>query len=231
MSPQPTYAPGARSARTIRVNQARANMPEGDLIGTVLRHEIEQIRLDNFDSFELHVLIQPTPRAKPIIDADGNQIGFDEYDFDQWSQPPKAMKVGLSRSGPRVWYMKEWRHVSYFLRHLTTSNEWNARGGSSTANAMQLRWKQQARWWLANGKKFPLLDLPAEIREIIYGYVFGAVVQPYPTVRARRLGPSSYSAKRTNYNLLHTCKLVHKEASNILFQYTRKFSVFKPLFR
>ena len=59
-------------------------MQQGDLVGDVLRHEIERFRLDNFDSFELHVLIHPTTRAKPIIDADGNQIGFDEYDFDQW---------------------------------------------------------------------------------------------------------------------------------------------------
>jgi hypothetical protein len=35
---------------------------------------------------------------------------------------------------------------------------------------------QQSRWWLANDKHFPLFNLPAELREKIYGYVFGEVV-------------------------------------------------------
>jgi hypothetical protein len=203
-------------------------MQPGDLIGDVLRHEIEQFRLENFDSFELHVLIHPTTRAKPIIDADGNHIGFDEYDFDQWSRPPKPIKVGLSRGGPKIWYMKQWRPLSSFLQHLKPSADWNDDGNSSTLKSMQLRWEQQARWWLANGKKFPLLDLPAELRNLIYGHVFGAFVEPYPTARARRLGPSTYNtlAKTPNFNLLQTCKLVHNEASHILFHFTRKFPIF-----
>lgn len=200
-------------------------MPEQDLIGIVLRHEIEKFRLANFDSFELHMLIQPSARAKPIVDADGNSIGFDEYDFEQWSRPPKPIKVGLSRSGPRIWYMKQWCPVTSYLQHLDPSGDWKDGSGSSASNAKQLRWEQQARWWLANGKKFPILDLPAEIRNIIYGYVFGAVVQPYPATRAGGLGLSSSTAvaKGSKFNLLQTCKLVSSEASHTLFHSIRKF--------
>lgn len=204
-------------------------MPDGDLIATVLRNEIEQFRLANFDTFELYVLIHPSSRAKPITDADGIQIGFDEYDFEQWSRPPKPIKVGLSRSGPRIWYMKQWQPVNAFLEHVKP--EWNNDGDFSTSKSVQLRREQQARWWLANGKSFQLLNLPAEIRNIIYGYALGPVVEPYPAARARRLGPSTYtrSASRPNFDLLRTCKLVHKEASDILFHFTRKYSLFIPM--
>ncbi|KAH3984787.1 hypothetical protein HBI26_061390 [Parastagonospora nodorum] len=38
----------------------------------------------------------------------------------------------------------------------------------------------QRKWWKLNGKRFRLLDLPSEIRNMVYGYALGKEVHPMP---------------------------------------------------
>ena len=197
--------------------------PPIDLIGDALRIDIERYRLLSFDTFDLHVVVSPISNTNRIINAQGQQVGFEEYRFDVFGDDPKRMKVCLNGQGHvRVHYLNRWGHISSFLKHLKPPIDWNDPGDFPRQDIVLRRWEQQARWWLANGKKFRLLDLPAEVREICYGHVFGPFIEPYPASRARRLGPSSLTMMRRmpNFNILLACKLVYQEASAILFDYT-----------
>ena len=194
-----------------------------DLIGEELRCDIEQYRLHSFESFDLNVVVCPSSAGKRKLSNEGHQIGFDRYRFDIFGELPKHMQVHFVRKGEvLIRYLDQWTPVSSFLKHLKPPVEWNGPGNFPRQEGVRRRWEQQARWWLANGKRFRLLNLPAEIREIIYGHVFGTFIEPYPTCKARRLGPSTFAMlhRMPNANLLWTCKLVYEEASSILFDYT-----------
>lgn len=196
-------------------------------IGDALQRDIDDYRNQSFHDFGLNVRVQPITQSAPIHDIKGRWIGFEKYNFDVWAEPGKVMRIRAYPKGEvKIKYLGRWTHVDSFLKHLKPQVDWNdpADAGDFTREQIvQGRWEQQGRWWVANGKKFPLLDLPPEVREIIYGYVWGDYIEPYPNSKARKLPALTRRAlaERTPYrDLLLTCRLINEEASNILFMYT-----------
>ena len=198
--------------------------PDNDYFVDILRKDIEDFRMQSFETFGVDVCVHPVSDASPVYDLQGRWRGFDEYAFDVHGLPEKRMEVRISATDEvKIWYRNRWTRIARYMKHLTPPIDWNAPGDGPRYRDRQLRWDQQGRWWLANGKKFRLLDLPSEIREMIYGFAFGPVVEPYPTCKARRLnglGKMAMVARKPNSNLLLISNQVYEEASNILFLYT-----------
>lgn len=205
------------------INTKRGNM---DYIQKLLRRDVDDFRMQSFHNFGLEIFVLPASDAAGIYDVNGSWIGFDRYYFDLYSKGSKPMTVQISKDVcVQIWYRKQWRPVSSYLERLKPAIDWNASLGDSKYETQRARCEQQQRWWAANSKTFRLMDLPSEIREIIYGCAIGPKVEPYPTCRARRLGKGNavIVARMPNTSLLFTSKLIYQEASNILFRYTPFF--------
>ena len=197
------------------------------LIGEALQRDIKSYRNQSFETFGLNVFVYPVSNSNPIINLDGFQVGYHKYNFDVWGEPGKIMRIRIYPKGVvKILYMGRYRPVGAFLKNLKPKMDWNNLGNPGDFSREQIvhgRWAQQSRWWLANGKKFRLLDLPPEIREIIYDYVWGPFIEPYPTSKARKIPESTKQAmleRKPNSNLLRTSRLIYEEASNILFLFT-----------
>jgi hypothetical protein len=198
------------------------NVTPGDYIGAALAHEIKDFRIQTYDRFTnlLDVLVQPVDYAAPVYDFNSACVGFRNYSFDQWGYQRKVMSVRVGPNGrPKIWYRQEWQYVGSLLLDLMPPPAHSNPGQPASSEMIKMAWENQARWWLANGKKFRILDLPGEIRDKIYGCIFEDKIEPYPTARVRRLGQAQQAVmkKKLNFNLLLTCKRVYQEASNILF--------------
>ena len=202
-----------------------------DFVLNALRREVEDYRLSSYLTFDIHVDVYPAPNAVSRYGLNGVWVGYSAYDFVQWAGLSTTHNVLVSSNGrPLVRLDGHWRSVSCWLETLKPPlNQFERKNAqfeqmhAQWAEAMkQERWAHQFRWWLANGKHFPVFKLPAEIREIIYGYVFSEWIEPYPRASVRRIDKSSRTAlaKKMNFKLLLTCKQVKHEASNVLFSST-----------
>ena len=201
-------------------------MANKDQVLETLRKDIENYRIQSFQNFGLDVFVNRTSTAKPLHDFEGNWLGYREYTFDVFDKPEKTMKVLSNSEGKvKIRYMERWTPVSSYLNQLQPPIDWNDPGRFSENENKTYRWQQQWRWWQINKKTFRLLDLPSEIREMIYGFSFGPIVEPYPTSKARRLGQNTgfIRTRKPNASLLMTCRKVYVEASSILFVYTPFF--------
>jgi hypothetical protein len=67
---------------------------------------------------------------------------------------------------------KAWMDLSAWLRK---ELEWD---GSYEAKFPEIGFQDQARWWRNNGRSFHLLDLPLELREMIYLVCVGNIMVP-----------------------------------------------------
>lgn len=196
---------------------------EHDYIKDLLEQEIEQYRMRSMRAFGIHYEIYRTEDAKPILALNGKRIGFNAYAFNVFhkNDPPRAMRVCLNPRGEvRILYHHRWRSVTAYFKHVKPQMDFNAIREGLEDEARNLRWQEQSRWWHANGKKFELLKLPAEIREVVYSYIFGPCIEPYRNHRARKLARSTTVMREPKSSILLTCKLVHREASNMLFKHT-----------
>lgn len=199
-----------------------------DHVLEALKREIEDYRLSSYHTFDIHVSAYPAAGAVYQSGSNGIWAGYSAYQLVQWSGLPTTLEVLIDSSGkPMVKVEGKFQRLSCWLESLQAPANWFDEPGDTelAADIKQERWAQQSRWWLANGKHFVLLKLPAEIREIVYGYVFSDWIEPYPRARVRRLDRSSQAAlaKKMQFKLLLTCKQVMHEASNILFSYTPFF--------
>ena len=205
----------------------RIKSPSIDCIQKLITDEIDKYRMSSFDTFGISISVSPTEDAEPIFNVEGVWLGFDEYDFETFRQKGKPMHVRTGSKGfLRVWHDQHWARLSSYLKHVKPILDCENNPGSLPKYQLQLvRLGQQSRWWMANGKKFRLMDLPLEIREIIYGFAFGERIEPYPRCKSRRLGRGRTLPidRKPTSNLLYTCHQVYVEGSNILFKFTPFF--------
>lgn len=144
-----------------------------DTIGYLLDRDIYYFRLASFENYSLEVSLAPTTSANKAHDNDGNFIGYDSYDIGVYSTDPTSISARMSPSGARkveIIDRDQWRPVSELLKRLKPTIDWNDPNSDSKYEIQKRRTEQQQRWWAANGKFFNFLQLPAEVREIIYEY-------------------------------------------------------------
>lgn len=198
----------------------RTALAQVDYIADRLHKSITNFRMHSFHNFGIDLSVYPTADSKAVTDLNGKWLGFDQYNFDVHGQSPKAMDMWLTKSGSvRIWYRDRWHRVAAYLKHLKPAVDYNAPANFPWPTAQQCRWDQQSRWWLANGKKFRLMDLPAEIREMIYVHVIGSEVEP-DRKEIRPIGGAMSMGVKPIPSLLRISKTANAEASNILFSYT-----------
>ncbi|KAK0981672.1 hypothetical protein LTR91_011794 [Friedmanniomyces endolithicus] len=111
----------------------------------------------------------------------GKMFGFNEYHVDIWGEELYRVSVSLRRNGQvHIRHLDGWVKVSEYLCHLKVKIDLHYTNGTP-----EMRSDLQSQWWRVNGKAFPILQLPRELRDIIYDYSFGSKIEPYPTNKAR----------------------------------------------
>ena len=139
-----------------------------DCIKVMLDQEIDAYRMQSMEAFSIDYKISAVPGTQPTSFTDSKQLRSLEYEFDFFDNNPKQLRVRLNRRGQvRIWYCQQWASISALLKYVKPARDWNKIQEGLVSEARVLRWAQQKRWWYANGKKFELLRLPAEIRELV----------------------------------------------------------------
>lgn len=194
-------------------------MAYAEYIAETIRKEIQEYRTKSFDNFGIQVQLYPVPSAFEVYDQRGTWIGFTQYVFDAYGATPKEISVTVDHKwNVKIRYLGVWRPVTAYLDNVKPHNAWD--DSMSTADIIHLRWRRQADWWKENGKVFPLMKLPVEIREMVFDQVWGPKIEPYPTNSSRKLtkmGKSARQARMPNAGILRTSRQIAAEASNTLY--------------
>ncbi|KAK1051305.1 hypothetical protein LTR74_016848 [Friedmanniomyces endolithicus] len=136
---------------------------------------------ENFINAGVRVNFRESETAGPLIGSNGKMLGFNEYHVDIWGEELYRVSVSLCRNGQvRIRHLDGWVKVLEYLYHLKVKIDPHYTDGTP-----EMRSDLQSQWWRVNGKAFPLLQLPRELRDIIYDYSFGSKIEPYPTNKAR----------------------------------------------
>lgn len=203
----------------VPIRLSKTGMASSDFIVDIINLDIKAFRMQSFDNYSIDVRAYPTSTAYLFHDANGRWVGFSEYHFESFGSQSKAMEVALTLNNEvRVWHAGKFKRIEEVLRHFKPYNPWE--GFSSPADVIHQKWRQQADWWRDNGKVFPLMELPSEIREIIYTHVWGNFIEPFPLGKTRKLtsaGKIAAKLRKPNARLLETNGQVAEEASNVLF--------------
>jgi len=194
-----------------------------DYLAALFMHEVDQYRILSFENFGLSINIVPAAEAAPRFNLCGTFIGYEKYRIATYreSDSPKPMRIRFSATSAgndevQLHFLCNWHPVPEFLRHIKLIPD------DSEPSTSSGRLNRQWNWWMKNGKRFRLLDLPVEMREIIYGFVFGPRIEPFPNSRARRRGKTNapFAALQPAAALLSLSQQVRAEASNICFSHT-----------
>ncbi|KAK4545532.1 hypothetical protein LTR36_002882 [Oleoguttula mirabilis] len=214
-----------RLAKSVRFSAkfiARAHI-DMDYLAEAIRWEIEIHRRKTFDNFTITAFVQPVTAKDPEIkrprafrNAIGTFIGWDQYVLDILGEQERVIEIRRCGSrGVQVLHLDIWTPVAEYISLLSPQLD------RDDALATQAgRYNNQREWWKANGKKFRLLALPAEVRELIFSFACGSRVEPYPACKARRRGRHAEVIKERNPNiglLQIRNNQLHNEASHILF--------------
>ncbi|KAK3057920.1 hypothetical protein LTR09_000996 [Extremus antarcticus] len=192
-----------------------------DLLRSLLVATIHEYRISSFENFGIVVWVKPAEDAREFYDTSNQSIGWTSYTFRTLHQPDKTMSVAMaSATGQmRVWFGGSWSPMSRFLDLVQPAiASIDGEGGFSRGENKRFLWQQQSRWWLSNGKHFPLVKLPGELRNKIYVYALGDKIKPFPKHESR---PSKTTHRsESNAALLRVSKLIYREASDVLFTFT-----------
>ncbi|KAF2721877.1 hypothetical protein K431DRAFT_65095 [Polychaeton citri CBS 116435] len=205
-----------------------------DLIQSFINSAIEAYQLTSFAAFQTEIRAYPLRSARDVINSDGQWIGFDRYLFEVYggevSPLSRPIKLNIGDRQRQVWVrLKRKRMTVYgFLHALPKAKERDL----STLEGREHHLDRQARWWSMNQKVFQLLDLPAEIREVIYQHVLETKTPIVPFVSDRDKiqkwdGKSFCPRQAPNINVLKVNKQLNSEAAFILYKYGTFQVVFK----
>lgn len=184
--------------------------------------------------------LHPPSWCHSIRDASNKFLGWEVYYFDisgTHYEPiplevrlltPKESKHGNATHPPgiRIRYQNVWLRISTFLDHYPPARFLRTWTESQTPESL---WDSQWRWWVALSrlptynplhKKFRILDLPAEIRELIYSDILGSSpFNPFPKLRAQNLGGlyrDRYLASQPDLRVMLLNKQIHSEIRRVL---------------
>lgn len=166
-----------------------------DAIAGWLTRQAKDLLSSTYDDFQLYrkLFIHPAEQAEPVYGPEGVSLGCDRYSVEiAGSDFKKDVKVRVLRPGQlRVLLHRRWVKVPKLISSLPPPPSVFESGKALIPAEKDIQWDEQWAWWRNNGKRFRLLDLPREIRDIIYSFAAGrGKVQPYPYDSCRRIGPA-----------------------------------------
>ncbi|KAK5104850.1 hypothetical protein LTR62_002776 [Meristemomyces frigidus] len=183
-----------------------------DHILRLIDEEVKQYRAESLENY-LQVgegpHVHPSNNAHELHNALGKWIGWSEYIVEEWASPGKALTVRLTRHAKvQILHMGRWKSITEFL---TLGNQLGAPHEKFHGSLWQ--------WWRLNGKHFPLLDLPRELRDQIYAFSHGPQNHPFPSSKLRRPGqyPWPFQSPLPGFNLIRTKKQVARESLEVLY--------------
>ncbi|TKA23279.1 hypothetical protein B0A50_07336 [Salinomyces thailandicus] len=204
-----------------------ARRRDGDHVGKKIQRQIDRYRTETLDqslNTSLDITVRPSDQARPLSDLSGKQIGWSIYYFEHWLyQKPMAVQVGVDDE-VTILHLGRYVPVTDYLRCLPQVTNTTFENGDSSRKH-ELQWQ----WWKTNSKIFPFEKLPSEVRDRIFGFTFGAVIEPYPTHRARRGAGTMFKREKHVINLLLLNKELGNAASKILFLYKTFYVAHLPI--
>ena len=195
-------------------------MAPAEYIVSKLSGDVEFCRSQSIRTQSMHVGFEKVPEAQPLHDAEGHFLGSDMYDFLNWADGSRTRtRVRVEANGDvRVQHLGRWAPVSAWLAGL--------RAPKGPALDMEPAKRPQHRagelwdWWKTTGKAFRILDLSAELRDVIYGFYWGNRIEPFPAARCCKL-PTGEIGRRVPAMPSHGCLYLnhqmHREARDYLF--------------
>ncbi|KAK5123409.1 hypothetical protein LTR85_002841 [Meristemomyces frigidus] len=200
-----------------------------DYLAEAMRWEIELHRRTSFNNFTIQAFVHPVTakhpkrkRPRPISNTIGTFVGWDKYVFDIWGKPEREVKVRVHWGrGVQVLHLDMWTTIADYVGLLEPQLD-----RDTTLATPAGRYNHQWNWWQVNGKKFRLLELPAEVRELIYSFALGDRLEPHPGSKARRRGQHTEVIIQRNPNaglLQVKHSQLYNEASHILFTHATVF--------
>ncbi|KAF2830776.1 hypothetical protein CC86DRAFT_379017 [Ophiobolus disseminans] len=150
-----------------------------------IRATISKLKKEHLHIFEPKFEVKPLDDALPLWPVGRNYFGVKYYTFnmkeDYGSNVTAPVTVFPSGAYPSantihlyISEKKEWIALSTWLH--TAVSKWAFTGKHGD--------RLQRGWWKVNGKTFPFLGLPAELRNKVYMYAFESELYPLSTYHA-----------------------------------------------
>lgn len=186
-------------------------------IHKAIERQIDEYRAQDFDKFGIEIAVYPATNAELIevqLPSIGKlAIGYDIYVFRSChnEQPPKSLRVRLSRGNIQVSFCGSWHPISAYLDEIATNRTLDYES--------QLDYDRQYYWWRTNGKTFNIMKLPGELRNAIFDFAFPDEAHPFPTNKCRNrrfMLPFDHSCTA----LMKTNRQLHAESSERFYQTT-----------
>lgn len=211
-----------------------------DQVADRIRVASETFRYSSMKNFCLRLHLHPPSSAPQIRSSTHDFLGRQAYyfDIDACDIVPPALQVRLlpprlSKSGRHLGYPKvqvayngRWRSITSFLRSYSPALKIQAANSESSSES---QYSDQWRWWTAlsnlpnlnpQRKVFRLLALPAEIRDVIYGYIFPSPLRPFPRAKCRQLSGTqdmAFRAAQPSTSMLRLNRQVYHGARHMVF--------------
>lgn len=190
-----------------------------DQIVRAIQNEIHKFRMESLERFRFEPVVYSADDARPVFDSKQEFLGFDKYKFGTWTVD-QSMRVRSDKRGSvLVRSLGRWIPLRRFLEDLPPQQQ-DQQPEQLSAQEKECWLDEQRAWWRKTGKKFRLLDLPPEVRELIYILALAGPIEPYPRARCRGIGGSVIDgiiANNPNVKLLFASQQVYDEASHIMF--------------
>ena len=182
-----------------------------------LERAIHTWKCSSIETFELAIHLWPSHDSIPVFDKKDNWLGLDKYIIQVFGQETRPISVRLG-SRDRVWVKLDdiWVPVSDALDALNCSKA----DDSDDKQPITYRNHKLKKWWAVNGKTFNFLGLPPEIRELIYGFMFGSNVEAFDSRGSKARKYQTLFQREQLGSLLRVDHLVRREARHVLFERT-----------
>lgn len=149
-----------------------------------------------------------------------------KFEFVPNSGRDRTLKTRIHHGQVQVCLNGKWILMVDYLKAESQKDEYNPNNHANTCYRkrpfnFEKAIEAQRKWWDANNKSFPFLELPAELREVIYRHVAPQdAIEPYPRHRMRGHGIPHISDRNDMvYNMLRCNKIVSEGMRAYMFRH------------
>nr|POE77532.1 hypothetical protein CFP56_09179 [Quercus suber] len=154
--------------------------------------------------------------------------------LDIWNMPSRSVGTRLdSDQVVQVFHAKRWTSLIEWLDHvkLETMSKHKSNPEFEPRTLRKNNLARQREWWNKNKKVFRLLDLPSELRNMIYEVVIPDRIHPYLGSRNLQQPPSTTWSQQPFMQLVTGCKQIYLESSKVLLSRPFRVQKYRSLMR